>query len=406
MEKIVVRGGKRLRGKINLQGSKNAALPIIFATVITDGTSYLKNVPEIGDVEVALGILKSMGARVMREGDTVVINTENMAYKTPSPDAVSRIRASTYLLGACLARFGVSEIMNFGGCNFGNRPIDLHIDAALALGAQLKADRLTAKKLVGARIELKKPSVGATINALIMASVAEGITELYGYAREPHVLALIDFLKSCGARISDCGEYLKICGTRLGGGSLTVIPDMIEAGTYLLLSSVDEGRVAVSSEVTPSLTSFICALAESGVRVFVKDNELYLDGVPNDEIRVKTAPYPGYPTDLQPQLSPLMAAFFGGEIEETVWQDRFGYLTELSRFGIKYRTKDCTVRIYPSAIKPARVSAPDLRGGAACLYAALLANGESEIYSPEKLLRGYSHLCENLTSLGADIKIV
>ncbi|MBQ8289294.1 MAG: UDP-N-acetylglucosamine 1-carboxyvinyltransferase [Clostridia bacterium] len=406
MKKLLVRGGRPLFGKIDLQGSKNAALPIIFATIITRGVSTLKNVPDITDVTVALDIIRDMGASVTREGSTLYINTERLVYKTPNEAFVSKIRASTYLLGACLGRFGIAEIMNFGGCDFGTRPIDLHIAAALSLGADLNDNIITAKRLNGGTIKLKKPSVGASVNAIIMSCCAEGSTEIYGYAKEPHVYSVIDYLKSCGASITEQDERLIIEQKPLFGGEYTVIPDMIEAGTYLLLCILGEGGISVTSSVAPSLRSFICAAADSGIAITADGRHLTFFGRPTRPFSVTTAPYPGYPTDLQPQLAPLMAMYFGGEIRETVWQGRFGYLGELERFGIKSVTDGSLAKILPSHLKPARVSAPDLRGGAACLFAALLAKGESEIYSADYLLRGYSRLEENLTSLGADVKII
>ena len=406
MKKLLVRGGKPLSGKINLQGSKNAALPIIFSTLITRGVSTLKNVPDITDVSVALDIIRDMGASVMREGSTLYIDTNRLIYKTPNEACVSKIRASTYLLGACLGRFGIGQIMNFGGCDFGTRPIDLHIDAALSLGAIQEDKMLLAKKLVGGTIRLKKPSVGASVNAIIMSCCADGCTEIYGYAKEPHVYSVIDYLKSCGAKITEEGERLLIEPKPLIGGEYTVIPDMIEAGTYLLLCTLGDGGISVDVSVAPSLRSFICAAADLGIVITADGTNLTFFGSPTRSISVTTAPYPGYPTDLQPQLAPLMAAYFGGEICETVWQGRFGYLKELERFGIKCKTDGSLAKILPSTIKPAKVTAPDLRGGAACLFAALLTRGESEIHSADYLLRGYSRLEENLTSLGADVKII
>ncbi len=406
MKKIIVRGARSLCGKINVQGSKNAALPIIFATISSGAKYTLKNVPDITDVLVAIEILTHLGASVTRCGSELFIDTTNLSYKAPPQSLVGRIRASTYLIGACLARFGRCDILDFGGCNFCKRPIDLHIDAARTLGAELCGGTLIASRLVGSKIYLKKASVGATINATVMASCASGTTEIYGYAREPHVRALIDFMRACGALIDDSEECLKISARPLCDGCFTVIPDMIEAGTYLMMSVIDGGRVRVGCEVAPSLLSLITVLADSGIRVFADERDIYIDGTPDRYFRVKTAPYPGYPTDLQPQISPLMAAFCGGEIEEGVFEDRFSYLSELSKFGIKYSISKNLATVYPSEIRCASVSAPDLRGGAACLIAALMAKGQSEILAADNILRGYSNLKENLTALGADIDIV
>lgn len=406
MEKIVVNGGKPLYGKIKIQGSKNAALPLIFATVAMHGVSVIDNVPDIGDVRCALDIVASFGAEIERSADRVIINTEKLLYKSPDTTLVSKLRASTYLIGACLARFGVAELMSFGGCNFGNRPIDMHIASACAMGADKIGDRLCSPRLIATEIELHKPSVGATINTLIMASSAIGTTVIKGAAKEPHVSSLVCFLRSGGAKIREDKDSLIVEGNELSGGYAKVIPDMIEAGTYLLLSPLLGGQVGVEFDALSHLSSYLGTLCAGGINAFLDSGCLHLDGALLRPIEIATGPYPEFPTDLQPQLAPLMARYFGGSITENVWQDRFGYLTSLAQFGLRYERESNKARIFRSSLCAGEAIATDLRGGAACLLTALTASGVSSIYNPGVILRGYSDLCKNLTSIGADVKIV
>ena len=268
------------------------------------------------------------------------------------------------------------------------------------------ADRLIAKELRGGKIFFDKASVGASVNAVIMASCAEGDTEIHGSAKEPHVQAVIDFLKAAGADITIEKNVIKIKGKRLRGACIEIIPDMIEAGTYMLLAPITEGVITVVGDVGRYLESFFSVLRGCGVSVLSNDIKTEIHGSVNDHIEVTTEPYPGYPTDLQPQMCPIMANFFGGVIRETVWQGRFGYLESLSQFGIKYQRQDSLAAIIPSDLHRGVAQAQDLRGGAACIIAALAAKGESEILMPEVVLRGYSYLCEKLTALGADIKMI
>ena len=401
MSKIAVSGGRRLSGVIEPSGSKNGALPIIFATLLSYGISELRGVADIGDVKIAIKIIENFGARVERQGDTLKIDTRTLAYKKPSSELTSKIRASSYLLGACLARFGVFDIADIGGCNFCNRPIDMHVGAALALGAELKDGALYAKKLSGGKINFSKKSVGATINALIMSSYADGEVEITGAAEEPHVKALAEYLISAGAKIEFSREKIKVLPSVLTGGKARVIPDMIEAGTYLLLAPLTEGMITVKSSAELELDSFFEALVDSGISVSRNGKDITVCGIPERPINIKTAPHPGYPTDLQPQISPLMAKYFGGIIDERVWQNRFSYLDTLQSFGVHHRKSTSRAVIFPSDIRYGMCDAPDLRGGAAALMCALAASGESEIGKYEIIKRGYENIALKLNTLGA-----
>ncbi len=403
MDKIVIEGGRRLCGIIEPQGSKNAVLPIIFATLVINGISEIENVPDISDVNVALDIISGFGAKIQRNGSTLVVDTRKLSYSRPSDAHVSAIRASSYLIGSCLSRFGKAEIMGFGGCNFDCRPIDLHILAAETLGAVSDGNLLTAKKLKGANIRFCKASVGASINAIIMATAADGITQIFGAAREPHVYALMNFLRSAGADIRESECCITVNGTTLSDAKCRVIPDMIEVGTYLLLGPLTDGSVTVDADCTGELDSFFEALQRSGVEL--KSGKFAeLCGSARQEINIKTDAYPGYPTDLQPQAVPLMARCCGGSIVEQVWNGRFGYLENLSNFGVRYKRAGNYAEIFPSQLHSCTTYAPDLRGGAACLMCALACEGKSEIYRPDTILRGYSSLKEKLSALGAAIR--
>lgn len=401
--KIAVAGGKRLSGAVEPSGSKNAALPIIFASIVADGVSLLHGVADITDVSIALKIIEELGARVEKNGTTLKIDSRDMAYKKPPSALTSKIRASSYLLGACLARFGVFHISEIGGCNFCNRPIDMHVEAALSLGAELKDGVLYARRLSGGKISFSKKSVGATMNALIMASRADGEVLIEGAAEEPHVRCLAEYLTSLGSKIEFHRGNISVLPATAHNGHTKIIPDMIEAGTYLLLAPLTEGRITVKSSAPLELESFLEALTDSGIGVHISGNDVTVYGAPSRPIQIKTAPHPGFPTDLQPQAAPIMAKFFGGIIDERVWQNRFSYLDSLSSFGVHYCKNESRAVILPSDLHRGMCEAPDLRGGASALMCALCAEGYSEISRLEIIKRGYSDLTAKLNLLGAEV---
>lgn len=404
MSSFIINGGKRLSGEITVGGSKNAALPIIFASIMTDGVSVLHGAPDINDVRVALELIKDMGALVWREDDALYIDNSSLTYVTPRSSLVSKIRASAYLLGACLARFGEAELGSFGGCDFDNRPIDMHVSAMLALGAEQRGSRFFAKKLHGSRVNYKKVSVGATINAILMGTAASGVTRIHGYAREPHVILLIDYLRIAGAKILIFDEYIEIYGGRpLCGAEITVIPDMIEAGTYAALSLATGSGLKIVGASLTELRSFVDVLLDGGAAFLYDDRSMTPIGAIDLPLRIETSPYPGFPTDLQPQTAALMALSRGGEITEGVWHSRFGYLSELEKFGVQFKRCGTSAVIYPSLLHSARAAATDLRGGAAALICALCTSGESEIDGAQIINRGYENIINKLRSVGADI---
>ena len=403
MSSFIINGGRPLFGSITVGGSKNAVLPMIFSTILMHGRSVITGVPDITDVRVALSLISNMGAEWDMTGDRLCINTADLEYVTPDTHLTSRIRASSYLLGACLGRFGRADLLTVGGCSFDKRPIDMHIGAAEALGAGLKNSEIIAKKLHGSDIIFEKTSVGATINAILMATAAEGTTRIYGYAREPHVFSLIDFLNSAGAYIRPKTRYIEIEGRYLHGATGSVIPDMIEAGTYLALSLATHSPLNIVGASCTDLDSFINTLVDAGACLSFDGDTAVADGSLDEPVIITAAPHPEFATDLQPQTAPLLATYLGGRITDTVWHSRFGYLTELAKHGLEYERSGNTALIKPSHLHPANTVAPDLRGGAALLIAALSAKGESRIDSAEIIKRGYENVIEKLRQVGADI---
>ncbi len=404
MSSFIINGGKRLRGEIIVGGSKNAVLPIIFASIMTEGVSVLRGAPDISDVRVALGILEDLGAVAWRVGDKLYIDTTSLRYTPPRECLVSQIRASAYLLGACLARFGEAELAPFGGCAFEHRPIDMHLQAISLLGAEQIGSRFLAKKLHGATIIHKTVSVGATVNAILLATAANGTTRIFGYAKEPHVILLIDYLRLAGADISVFDDYLLIeGGAPLVGAEITVIPDMIEAGTFLALSLATDSELKIVGASQGELKSFLAVLERGGVTVVCDDDSVTARGKPTSPLEVITAPYPEFPTDLQPQTAALMSATSGGKITEGVWRSRFGYLNELEKFGVRFSRDGATATVYPSRLHSARAVATDLRGGAAELILALLTSGESVINEAQIINRGYESIIKKLRAVGAEI---
>jgi UDP-N-acetylglucosamine 1-carboxyvinyltransferase len=403
MGRFIVSGGRALEGNVHVSGSKNAALPVIFASLITHGVSEIRNLPDITDVNLAIEIIEELGAKTERIRDALYIDTTALDYTLPQAEKVASLRASTYLIGAGLARFGRAELQSFGGCNFSKRPIDLHIFAAESFGAYHRDNVITCKRLTPTDLSFAKRSVGATVNALIMASSAKGVSRIYGCAEEPHIFTLIEYLKSAGARIDKLDGALCVKGNDLHGGRVSIPGDMIEAGTFLAASLVTGGDISVSGFDPHELSSFFESLTEGGVNVTVENGAVSLEGFPKKPISITTAAYPGFPTDLQPVFSVILARFLGGNIKETVWQGRFGYLSELAKLGVRYKLDECGAQIYNSTVSHGVMRATDLRGGAAGILTALSAEGRSEILSGELVLRGYERLDEKLRRLGAEI---
>ena len=406
MKSFVILGGKPLVGNVTVSGSKNSALPILFATVIARGESIIENLPKIGDTEAALTILSELGADIRLDGNTARINTESLVYSEPSSALTSLIRASTYLIGSLLGRFGRCRLSTFGGCNFADRPIDIHLDSAYRLGATREGELLLANSLHPAEITLRLPSVGATVNTLLLASSIKGKTVIRGFAREPHILTLIDFLRSAGAKIELSDGEITVEGGNLHGGRVKIDGDVLEAATLLTAGAITNGRVGVIGVDFNAMNSITRAFSALGLSLLYEGEALVCErGEYSYYAEIVARPYPGFPTDLQPIFAPLFASLSGGKITDTVWRERFGYLDELARLGVKSARLTDGALIYKSKQHSGTASSPDLRGGMSLVLSALHSRGESRIYSAEKILRGYERLDEKLSALGADIQI-
>ena len=405
MRKYLIEGGAPLFGSVTVDGSKNSALPILFAAITVRDRAEIYNLPDIGDVRCALDILRTLGVEITQKGDKTTLDMTAIRYADIPDELTSRLRASTYLLGAMTARFGTVRLSPFGGCSFSSRPIDLHISALRSFGATVDGHTINIKRLTPAEIHLPLPSVGATVNSLILAASTEGESRICAAAVEPHILDLVDFLRSGGAEIDIVGNSYLVRGRTLESATAHVRGDMVEAGTYLAAGIATGGRVTVRGVDPAELGSFLSPLERAGVRCERGAGFITVTSQPNSPINITTAPYPGFPTDLQPIIAPLMA-LKGGTITDTIWRSRFGYLDALLRFGIHSRGRCERAEIFHSEPKRAEASSPDLRGGAALVIAALMAEGESSISGIELIERGYRDLPTKLSRLGADIALI
>ena len=418
MDRIVINGGKRLNGTVSISGMKNAALPIVFASIVTGAECIIENIPPVNDVLMALEIIREMGAEVEFTDifqTTVRINSANIKPCSAPDDMVAKIRGSIYLAGAELGRFGHSSVALPGGCNFGKRPIDQHEKAFRTLGADVVSDdkRITCSApegLRGATVYFDIVSVGATINAIIAAVRAEGVTVLEGAAREPHIVDVANFLNTCGANISGAGtDTIKIRGVRElhGCDCYTIIPDMIEAGTYMAAVAATGGCVRVENIIPKHMDIISSKLSEMGA--FIEEDDDAITVTVNKRLRavnIKTAPYPGFPTDMHPQFSALFTTCDGvSEMNETVFEQRFRYVDELRKMGAVININGKTARIAGvNRLSGATVKAVDLRAGAAMIIAGLAAEGETVITDVESIQRGYANIVNNFRALGADIE--
>ncbi|MBQ8356358.1 MAG: UDP-N-acetylglucosamine 1-carboxyvinyltransferase [Clostridia bacterium] len=418
MNKIVVNGGRRLSGEVVIGGSKNAALPLLFGGIATGEVCIFSNLPRVSDVLQTLEILKFLGARIrfLPGGDVRVDYSAVQSGRAPVALTAS-IRGSTYLLGSMLARFGRAELAAAGGCDFGSRPIDQHLMGFECLGAKVSsnADGVVVEApngLCGTVIRLAMPSVGATANLMIAASMARGETVIENAAAEPHVAALAAFLCDAGAEITGVGsDRIRIVGQpELHGTRNVIIPDMIEAGTYLCAGVACGGPVRVRAVCPSHLHPLLNAFREMGVKVETGEHHVTVTAAePYQNISVVTGPFPAFPTDLHPQMTALFAlggrAEGEGAVTELVWESRFRYTQELCRMGARIDIADRCARITPQALHAAKLRSPDLRGGAALLLAALATKGKSEITNAATIGRGYEHLEQKLRALGAHISV-
>lgn len=417
MEKIVIHGGVPLNGNIEISGMKNAAVAEIFACLLIEDKVILENMPNIVDVDVALSILESMGVKVTRMGKGVIEIDSSQATGMPaSPVLTGRMRASYYLIGAQLGRWGNATVGLPGGCNFGPRPIDQHIKAFESLGADVTVNSnniqaVANRGLKGTNVYFDVVTVGATMNLMIAAVKASGLTVIENAAREPHIVDLANFLNTCGADVRGAGtDVIRIRGVdSLHGCTYTIVPDMIEAGTFMIAAAATGGRIRVSNVIPKHLDSITAKLEEMGVEVVEEDDAVIVSSSERlNHVNIKTLPYPGFPTDMQPQFCVLLCLASGiSRLKEGVWDSRFRYVEELRRMGAKITVNDSVAIIEGGApLKPAKVRAVDLRAGAAMVIAGLAVKGRTEIEDILYIERGYDDIVGKLISVGANIRKV
>ena len=414
----MIHGGRPLYGKVTISGAKNAAVGIIPAALLVEGTCRIENLPEISDVDLLLNILKDLGAGVRAINRTTVeVDCSAVRGQTVPYDAGRKLRASYYLLGAMLGRFGKAEVPMPGGCDFGSRPIDQHLKGFAALGAEveIKNGYMCAEteggRLKGSQIYLDVASVGATMNLMLAAVLAEGTTVIENTAREPHIVDLANFLNSMGAEITGAGtDVIKIRGVeKLHGGEYSIIPDQIEAGTYMAAVTAAGGEVRVCGIIPKHMECITAKLVEMGAEVEEEGDSLIVRRHgPLQRTNIKTMFYPGFPTDMHPQIAAVLCLARGTSvITEGVWDNRYRYTEEFRRLGARIQV-DGKIAIIEGVEKltGAPMEACDLRAGAAMIIAGLAAQGTSEISNVKHIERGYEDIIGKLSGIGADIRAV
>ena len=416
MEQYIIKGGNPLVGEVEIGGAKNAALAILAAAIMTDETVTIDNLPDVNDINVLLEAISGIGAEVDRiDRHTVRINGSNIENFDIEYDYIKKIRASYYLLGALLGKYKRAEVALPGGCNIGSRPIDQHLKGFRALGAYVDIEHgkiiAEAERLIGKHIYFDVVSVGATINVMMAASMAEGLTILENVAKEPHVVDVANFLNSMGANIRGAGtDVIKIRGvSRLHKTDYSIIPDQIEAGTFMFAAAATRGDVTVMNVIPKHLEATIAKLVEIGCEVEEFDDAVRVVSKGDlHNTQVKTLPYPGFPTDIQPQIGVTLALCKGtSTITESIFENRFKYLSELARMGANVKVEGNAATIEGvDKFSGARVSAPDLRAGAALVIAGMAADGITIVDDIVYIQRGYERFEEKLRSLGAVIERV
>ena len=418
MTKYIVDGGKPLFGEVEVSGAKNAAVAIIPAALLVDGVCRIENIPQISDVTLFLTILEELGASVRTiNRHAVEVDCRKIHSTRTSYDLAHRIRASYYLIGALLGRFGQADVTMPGGCNFGVRPIDQHIKGFTAMGATVSVEggyihAVTATgRLKGASVYLDVVSVGATMNIMMAAVLAEGNTIIENAAKEPHIVDLANFLNSMGASVRGAGtDTIKIQGVdRLSGGSYAIIPDQIEAGTYMAAVAATGGQVLIKNIIPKHMDCITAKLVEMGVTVEEHEDTLLVRRTERlQRTKIQTLPYPGFPTDMQPQITTVLSLAEGTSlVTESVWNNRYRSVDELKRMGAKIQVDDKTAVVEGvEKLTGAPIQACDLRAGAALVIAALAAQGVSEIMGVQYIERGYENIIGKLKGIGADIRTV
>lgn len=417
MEKLVITGGTPLKGEVSISGAKNAAVAILPATLLIDGVCTIENLPNISDVKKSCEILEGLGAKITwNTPNEITIDTRNITETVASEELTSKFRASYYIIGSMLGRKGKITVGMPGGCKLGARPIDQHIKGFEALGAKVEVGQgkitATADKLVGNSVYMDVVSVGATINVMLSAVLAEGTTIIDNAAKEPHIVDVANFLNTMGADIRGAGtDVIKINGVKKlsGNSTYSVVPDQIEAGTFMLAAVASKGDILIKNCITKHLESVTAKITEIGGQVedFGDSIRVWCDKRPSKAI-IKTLPYPGFPTDLQPQMGVVLSVADGtSRIIESIWESRFQYTEELNKMGANITAQGKSAffegveKLYGSP-----VYSTDLRAGAALIIAGIIAEGQTEIYNLEHIDRGYEHIEEKFRNLGANIERV
>ncbi|MDB8620984.1 UDP-N-acetylglucosamine 1-carboxyvinyltransferase [Streptococcus parasanguinis] len=417
MKKIVINGGRPLKGEVTISGAKNSVVALIPATILADDIVTLDGVPDISDVASLIEIMTIMGAKIERKEDSLIIDPRGVKNMPMPFGKINSLRASYYFYGSLLGRYGQATVGLPGGCDLGPRPIDLHLKAFEAMGAAMTMDgssmklATNGKPLQGANIYMDTVSVGATINTILAAVKAEGRTVIENAAREPEIIDVVTLLNNMGAHIRGAGtDIIIIDGVpQLHGTRHQVIPDRIEAGTYIALAAAIGEGIQINNVLYEHLESYIAKLEEMGVRMTISEDSIFVEKQTGlKAIQIKTSPYPGFATDLQQPITPLLLTATGrGRIVDTIYEKRVNHVPELAKMGATISTlNDHIIYEGPNQLTGSSVKATDLRAGAALVIAGLMASGTTEITNVEYILRGYSDIIHKLTQLGADIQLV
>ena len=417
MKKIVINGGRPLKGEVTISGAKNSVVALIPATILADDIVTLDGVPDISDVASLIEIMTIMGAKIERKEDSLIIDPRGVKNMPMPFGKINSLRASYYFYGSLLGRYGQATVGLPGGCDLGPRPIDLHLKAFEAMGAAMTMDGSSmklatdGKPLQGANIYMDTVSVGATINTILAAVKAEGRTVIENAAREPEIIDVVTLLNNMGAHIRGAGtDIIIIDGVpQLHGTRHQVIPDRIEAGTYIALAAAIGEGIQINNVLYEHLESYIAKLEEMGVRMTISEDSIFVEKQTGlKAIQIKTSPYPGFATDLQQPITPLLLTAAGrGRIVDTIYEKRVNHVPELAKMGATISTlNDHIIYEGPNQLTGSSVKATDLRAGAALVIAGLMASGTTEITNVEYSLRGYADIIHKLTQLGADIQLV
>lgn len=416
MKKLVIEGCKELKGTINISGAKNSVVALIPAATLTKGKCIIKNVPNISDVNLLIEMMKTLGSKVEFIGDTLYIDNENLHNSEIDETYASKMRASYYFMGTLLSRFGLSKVSYPGGCTIGARPINYHVAGFEKLGAKVNIENdtiyeITAKELKGTNIFLEFASVGATLNIMFASVRAKGTTIIHNAAKEPEIENVAEFLISMGANITGVGtDTIKVVGVEeLHDGCITVIPDRIEAGTYIMIGSLLGNNLKINGIIKEHLTSVISKLQEAGCNLELNDNHITINKVKHlKPVNIKTLVYPGFVTDLGQPMSTFLTQCDGTSIfEETIYENRMRHIKYLNQMGANIDLDDKVAIIHgKTKLKGTTVEATDLRAGAAMMLAGMIAEGTTTITNIEHILRGYENIVEKLSNVGASIKIV